>query len=255
MGPGLDESVSLATRRGATPPAAAGLRCGRSRHAGQTPALAADALSDGRLAGGSMPPTALRRSAARAVPEHLHRRPRRVRDPTRVTVGFPTAAVWRSAAELGANNGREYHQTRLLAVRSGDRTGQRRRRSVPADRARRRGSGRPGPHSHDAAAGADHGPQPRIAGRDRRPSRHRRARAPVRRRPGRRLDPRPPRTDDRLRLRNPQRRGKPGHHQHEQRQSLRELRRLVGARVQLDVTVHDFARHHRAYDRWTEIGA
>ena len=36
---------------------------------------------------------------------------------------------------------------------------------------------------------------------------------------------------------------------------LRELRRLVGTRVQLDVTVHDFARHHRAYDRWTEIGA
>jgi hypothetical protein len=25
--------------------------------------------------------------------------------------------------------------------------------------------------------------------------------------------------------------------------------------VQLDVTVHDFARHHLAYDRWTEIVA
>jgi hypothetical protein len=78
-------------------------------HAGQTPALAADALSDGRLAahrdfvvqqsaGGPL-------TTSTVVPGALE-------NPTRVTVA-PDGSVW-LAAKLGANNGREYHQTRLV---------------------------------------------------------------------------------------------------------------------------------------------
>ena len=34
---------------------------------------------------------------------------------------------------------------------------------------------------------------------------------------------------------------------------LRELRRLAGTQVRLDVRVHDFAGHVRTYDQSTEI--
>jgi hypothetical protein len=82
-------------------------------HAGQTPALAADALSDGRLAGidGADGDFVVQQNAggplttSTAVPGALE-------NPIRVSV-TANGNVW-LAAKLGANHGREYHQTRLV---------------------------------------------------------------------------------------------------------------------------------------------
>jgi hypothetical protein len=252
IGPGLDESVSLAT--GAATPAPPPAYAAGDPHADQTPALAADTLSDGRLAGVDAADRdfVVQQSAggplstSTAVPGAFE-------NPTRVTVA-PDGSVW-LAAKLGANNGREYHQTRLVRF----------------DPATGRVSYADGPYlpiELVAVAAVDPVPIPTAAPQaqitvPRRESlgeidAHHgivaRARlsaggqvvVSTRDRSGQTIGFGFGTRDDAGSLEITSM---------SNAKDLRELRRLVGTRVQLEVTVHDFARHHRAHDRWTEIVA
>jgi Domain of unknown function (DUF4394) len=250
MGPGVDENVSLAS--GMATPAPPPTYAPGDPHAGQTPAVAADALSDGRLAGIDVAhgDFVMQQSpggpliTATAVPGALE-------NPTRVTV-TANGAVW-LAAKLGANNGREYHESRL--VRFDPATGRVSRANgpylplelvalaavgpVPAPTAPptaqitvpSRASLREidGHHGIVARVRLSEGGQVVVSTRDR---------------GGRAIGFGLGTRDDA---------GSLTITSTSNAKDLRELRQLTGRRVQLRFAVHDSARHMRVYARWTEI--
>jgi Domain of unknown function (DUF4394) len=221
-------------------------------HAGQTPALAADALSDGRLAGidAAHRDFVVQQSAggplttSTVVPGALE-------NPTRVTVA-PDGSVW-LAAKLGANNGREYHQTRL--VRFDPATGRVSRANGPYLSIELVALAAVGPVPVPTAP-----PQAQITLPTRESLREIDAHHGIvarvrlfeggqvvvstRDRSGRSIGFGFDTRDDA---------GSLAITSTSNAKDLRELRRLTGTRAQLRFTVHDFAGHMRAYDRWTEI--
>jgi Domain of unknown function (DUF4394) len=249
---GVDENVSLAS--GAATPAPAPAYAPGDPHAGQTPALAADALSDGRLAGvdAAHGDFVVQQSAdgpfvtSTAVPGAFE-------NPTRVSVA-PDGSVW-LAAKLGSNHGREYRQTRLVRFdpatgRVGDADGPYLSRELVAFAA-------VGPVPVPTAApqaqitvpareslgeiDAHHGIVARVRlseGGQVVVSTHDRSGQTL----GFGFDTR----DDA---------GSLAITSLGNAKELRELRRLVGTRVQLEIRVHDFAGHVRTYDRSTQIVA
>lgn len=250
MGPGVDENVNLTT--GTATPAPPPAYAPGDPHAGQTPALAADALSDGRLAGidAAHRDFVVQQSAggplttSTAVPGALE-------NPTRVTVA-PDGSVW-LAAKLGANNGREYHQTRL--VRFDPATGRVSRANGPYLSIELVALAAVGPVPVPTAA-----PQAQITLPARESLREIDAHHGIvarvrlleggqvvvstRDRSGRSIGFGFDTRDDA---------GSLAITSTSNAKDLLELRRLTGTRAQLRFTVHDFAGHMRAYDRWTEI--
>ena len=250
IAPGVDENVSLAG--GAATPSPAPAYAPGDPNAGKTPALAADALSDGRLAGidAAHGDFVVQQSAggplttSTAVPGALE-------NPIRVTVA-PDGSVW-LAAKLGANNGREYHQTRLMRFdpttgRIGHADGPYLPRELVALAAVGPVLVPTAPPSAQItvptreslrAIDAHHGIVARV-----RLSEGGQVVVSTRDRSGRSIGFGLGTRDDA---------GSLAITSVSNARDLRELRRLTGTRVQLRFTVHDFAGHMRAYDRWTEI--
>lgn len=247
---GVDENVSLAG--GAATPAPAPAYAPGDPNAGQTPALAADALSDGRLAGidAAHGDFVVQQSVggplttSTAVPGALE-------NPITVTVA-PDGSVW-LAAKLGANNGREYDQSRL--VRFDPATGQVSRADgpyLPRELVALAAVGpvrvpTAPPTAHITVPGreslraidADHGIVARV-----RLSEGGQVVVSTRDRSGRTLGFGLGTRDDggTLTITSTS-----------SAKDLRELRQLTGTRVQLRFAVHDFAGHRHVYERGTEI--
>jgi hypothetical protein len=250
IAPGVDANVSLAG--GPATPAPPPAYAPGDPHAGQMPALAVDALSDGRLAGidAAHGDFVAQQSAggplstSTAVPGALE-------NPIRVTVA-PDGSVW-LAAKLGANNGREYDQSRL--VRFDPATGRVSRADGPYLSRELVALAAVGPvpvptapptaqitvptRESRRAIDAHHGIVARV-----RLSEGGQVVVSTRDRSGRVLGFGLSSRDDAGTLTITSM---------SSARDLRELRRLTGTRVELRFTVHDFAGHRRAYDRWTEI--
>jgi hypothetical protein len=250
MASGVDENISLAS--GAATPAPPPAYAPGDPHAGQTPVLAADALPDGRLAGldAAHGDFVVPQSAggvlttSTAVPGALE-------NPARVTVA-PDGSVW-LAAKLGANNGREYRQSRL--VRFDPATGRASHAHGPYLGVELVALAAVGPVPVPAAPphaqimvptrellrdiDAHHGIVTRV-----RLSEGGQVVVSTRDRSGRTLGFGFDTRDDA---------GSLAITSMSNAKELRELRRLAGTQVRLDVRVHDFAGHVRTYDRSTEI--
>ena len=250
MASGVDENISFAS--GAVTPAPPSAYAPGDPHAGQTPALAADALSDGRLAGvdAAHGDFVVQQSAggslttSTAVPGALE-------NPARVTVA-PDGSVW-LAAKLGANHGRESKQTRLVRFdpatgRIGDANGPYLSRElvafaavgpVPVSTAPPQAQITVPTRESLREIDAHHGMVARV-----RLSEGGQVVVSTRDRSGRTVGFGFASRDDA---------GSLAVTSMSNARELRELRRLAGTRVQLDVRVHDFAGQVRTYDRWTEI--
>jgi uncharacterized protein DUF4394 len=247
---GLDAVVDLAN--GAVVPSPPLAYAPGDPHAGQTPALAADTLPDGLLVGVDV--TAGDFVVQRSVGGPLVTSaavPGTFQNPTRLTVAGDGSA-W-LAARLGSNNGRDYEQSRLVrfdpatgAVSHGNGPYLMRELvalaavgSTPADNTVPRATITVPRHESLASIRRHHGVVSSV-----RVSEGGQTAVTV-------SDPRGRTIGFGFALRDDP--GRLTITSYANSRGRSELGRLVGERVRLHFTVHDFAGHKRVFDRWTTI--